>query len=415
MKRLKEVLNTPILYFEKFIKLLFISLLVGGLGGLVGACFHLVLDYVTEFRTHHSIIIYFLPVSGLLIAGLYRFFYEKGKLNTNRVINATLGNGEVPAVIVPLIFISTAITHLFGGSAGREGAALQIGGGIGYNISRIFKFNKDATSILILTGMSGVFSALFGTPLAAAIFPIEVVRMHIKDFSAFFPCVVSSLIGRYISSLFGISPIAFDLTITHTVSLLLILKITILALLCVLLGFIFCTTVRNSGKIMKKYIPNSYLRAFFGGLVVVLLTLLVRTYDYNGAGMDVITNAVAGKARTEAFVLKIVFTAITLAAGFCGGEIVPTLFIGSTFGCVFAPVLGIDAGFGAALGMVSMFCSVTKTPISSIFIAIEMFGVEGILFYTIVCSVSYIMSGYKGLYITPKENNENKAGNELCS
>lgn len=403
MNKLKEFLNTPILYFEKFIKLLFISSLVGCLGGFVGACFHLVLDYVTEFRTHHSIIIYFLPVSGMVIAGLYHFFYKKGKLNTNRIIKAASGDGDVPAVIVPLIFISTAITHFFGGSAGREGAALQIGGGIGYKLSRIFKFNKDASSILILSGMSGVFSALFGTPLAAAVFPIEIVRSKMEDFTAFFPCIIASLIGRYISYLFGISPIAFNLTINHTMSPLLVLKITILALLCVLLGFVFCSSVRYCGKTMKKHIPNSYLRAFFGGLVVVVLTLLVRTYDYNGAGMDVITNAVSGNARPEAFLLKIIFTAITLAAGFCGGEIVPTLFIGSTFGCVVAPILGIDAGFGAALGMVSMFCSVTKTPLSSIFIAVEMFGVQGILFYAIVCSVTFMMSGYKGLYITLKE------------
>ena len=405
MKRLKEFFNTPLVYSKNFVKWLLASVCVGILGGVVGACFHLILDFVTEFRIHHSIIIYFLPLAGLVIAGLYYIFRSKGRLNTNRIIKAASGDGEVPAIIVPLIFISTAITHAFGGSAGREGAALQIGGGIGYKLANVLKFNKDDTSILTITGMSGVFSALFGTPIAAAIFPIEVVRSQMKDFRAFFPCIVASLIGRYISSLFEISPIAFKLTMNHTMSPALVLKITILALLCVVLGIVFCTSVRCSERIMKKYIPNSYLRAFFGGVFVVALTLLVRTYDYNGAGMDVITNAVSGNAKPEAFLLKIIFTAITLAAGFCGGEIVPTLFIGSTFGCVIAPILGIDAGFGAALGMVSMFCSVTKTPLASIFIAVEMFGVQGILFYAIVCSISFMMSGYKGLYITPKENN----------
>ncbi len=397
MKRLKEFLNTPLLYSKNFIKWTLLGVLTGILGGVIGAVFHLLLDYATEFRTHHNFLIYFLPVAGLVIAGIYYIFRKKGNLNTNRVIKASVDGSDVPAAIVPLIFVGTILTHLFGGSAGREGAALQLGGGIGNKLAKILKLDADK-KILTSTGMSSVFSALFGTPVAAAIFPLEIAGAGILNVSTAFVCIIASVTARFISSLFGISPIAFDLNGSTLLSATMLIKTAVLALLCVGVGFLFCKSIKLSERYASRFVKNPFLRAFLGGAIVVLLTILVGSYDYNGAGMDVITNAISGNARPEAFILKIIFTAITLAAGFRGGEIVPAFFVGSTFGCVIAPILGLDPGFGAALGMVSLFCSVTKSPIASIFLAVEIFGAKGIVFFALACAVTYVMSGYNGLY-----------------
>lgn len=400
MKRLKEFLNTPLFYSKNFIKWTLLGVLTGILGGVVGAVFHLFLDYVTEIRANHNVLIYFLPVAGLIVAGIYYIFRSKGNLDTNRVIKASVDGSAVPVVIVPLIFIGTIITHLFGGSAGREGAALQIGGGIGNKTAKILKLNNADERVLTATGMSSVFSALFGTPVAAALFPLEIAGTGILNVSTAFVCIVAAVTARFISSLFGISPIVFNLDNSNIMTAMMLIKTVVLALLCVAVGFLFCKTIKLTERYMLRFIKNPFLRAFLGGTIVVGLTILIGSYDYNGAGMDVITNALSGKTKPEAFVLKIIFTAITLAAGFRGGEIVPAFFIGSTFGCVIAPILGIDAALGAALGMISLFCSVTKSPIASIFLAVEIFGAKGVIFFALACGVTYVMSGYNGLYKT---------------
>ena len=401
MKSLKDFFNTPLLYSKNFIKWTLLGILTGILGGVIGAVFHLLLDYATELRTHHNVLIYFLPLAGLVIAGFYYIFRKMGKLDANRVIKASVDGSDVPVVIVPLIFVGTLLTHLFGGSAGREGAALQLGGGIGNKLAKILKLDADK-KILTSTGMSSVFSALFGTPVAAAIFPLEIAGAGVLNVSTAFVCIVASVTARFISSLFGISPIAFTVNSTALLSATMLIKTVVFPLLCVVVGFLFCKSIKLTEKYMSRLIKNPFLRAFLGGAIVVVLTLLVGSYDYNGAGMDVITNAISGNAKAEAFILKIIFTALTLAAGFRGGEIVPVFFVGSTFGCVIAPILGVDPGFGAALGMISLFCSVTKSPIASIFLAVEIFGAKYIIFFALVCGITYVMSGYNGLYKTFK-------------
>ena len=181
-----------------------------------------------------------------------------------------------------------------------------------------------------------------------------------------------------------------------------VLKVIIIALFCAVLSILFCTSLRQGKIYFKKLIKNRYLRGFVGGCAIILLTLACRTYDYNGAGMDVIARALSGDAKFYDFLLKIIFTAITLASGFKGGEIVPTFFIGATFGCVMGTVLGMDASFAAAIGLVAVFCGVVNCPISSIILSAELFGTEGIVLFALACGVSYIMSGNFGLYKSQK-------------
>lgn len=400
----KTVENLKIIrnYVTSFVKWILLSLVVGGFGGVIGSIFHIAIDRVTEYRMENPWIINLLPLGGILIAFFYRMFHSKGKIDTNRVIESVREGEKIPLVMVPLIFVSTIITHALGGSAGREGAALQLGGGTGYNLGRILGLNKSDMKIMVMSGMSAVFSALFGTPLTAAIFSLEVTNVGILHYAGILPCVMASVVAAEIAKLFGLHGVHFQGIEFGAVAWDVALKVIILALICAAVSILFCYAIEKTEDIFDKLIKNCYVRAFFGGALVVALTYVVGSYDYNGAGMDVVGRAISGDAVPWAFLLKIIFTAITISAGFKGGEIVPTFFIGATLGCAVAPILGLDASMSAAIGFVALFCGVVNCPVASIFLALEVFGGEGILYFAIACSVSYMMSGLFGLYDSQK-------------
>lgn len=397
----KNTAKNTIEYIKPFFKWLFFAVVMGALGGVLGAAFHKCLDFVTQTRTHNTWLILLLPVAGIVITALYHPFRSKGKLNTNRVLDAVETDERVPLTLAPLIFISTLITHLFGGSAGREGAALQLGGSIGYNIGRLFRLGNPDRRIIVMTGMSSFFSAMFGAPLTAAIFALEVIRVGYVRHCGFMPCIISAVVGYEISKLLGGEGVRFLVSIPE-ISAEIIIKTIVLAVLCAVVSIIFCVSIRMCSVHMHKFFRNAYLRTVVGSVAVIGLTFLVQTTDYNGAGMDVITRAMAGEAHWGAFALKIIFTAITIAAGFKGGEIVPTLFIGATFGCVAGPLLGLDAGFAASVGFVALFCGVVNCPFASVALALEVFGAEGILIYAVACAVSFMMSGNFSIYKSQK-------------
>ena len=389
-------------YIKVFLKWLIVAAVVGVIGGVIGSVFHILVENVTHLRTQNPHLIFLLPLGGVIIAAIYSFFKSKGHIDTNRVLEAVRGDKSVPIVMMPLIFISTVITHLVGGSAGREGAALQLGGSIGYNLGKLFKLSEEDKHIITMAGMSSVFSALFGTPLTAAVFALEVVNVGVFHYTALLPSVISALTALLVSLLFEIAPVSFSLVPINILSLPLIGRVIILAVLCAVLSIVFCFSIKNTEHYMKKFIKNPYSRAIVGGIIIIILTFLVKTYDYNGAGMDVISRAISGTSNKWAFLLKIVFTSITIAAGFKGGEIVPTFFIGATFGCVMGQLLGINPGFGAAVGFVSLFCGVTNCPLASILLSVEVFGADSILLFGMAAAISYLMSGNFGLYKSQK-------------
>lgn len=389
-------------YVKTFLKWGIIAVIVGLVGGAVGSAFHKSVDFVTEVRTENSWLIFLLPFGGLAIVTLYKICRMNSRIGTNRVIESVRTDKKVPILMAPLIFVSTVITHLLGGSAGREGAALQLGGSIGYQFGRLFRLDEKDMHLIVMLGMSGVFAALFGTPLTATFFALEVISVGIIYYAGLVPCIISSLVAYEVALFFKITPVHFDYVAFQPMSLVVLVKAVILAVMCAVVSIIFCTLIKKSVFYSEKYIPNNYIRALIGGVVVVLLTLIFRTHDYNGAGMDVISRAMAGNARPEAFILKIIFTIVTISAGFKGGEIVPTFFIGSTFGCVVGSLLGLNPGFGAAIGFVALFCGVVNCPFASIMLALEVFGSDAILIFAAVCGVSYMMSGYYGLYSSQK-------------
>ena len=396
--KLKEIFK----YAKAFIKWSFFAFLIGIFGGCVGSFFHLCIDYATELRHNLPWLIFLLPLGGIVISAMYFFAGRYGKLDTNRIIKAVQSKESVPFILVPLIFVSTVITHLLGGSAGREGAALQLGGGIGYRLGHFFKLGVHDTRIIIMTGMSAVFTALFGTPLTATVFAIEVSSVGIMHYGALFPCVISSLVAFGVQKMFGVSPVKFADIPMPDFTPALMASVVLVSVLCGLVSIVFCKSIKISEKLGKKFLPNTFVRAFAGGCIIVILTLLSGSTMYNGAGMDVVEAALNGHARPEAFALKILFTAVTVAAGFKGGEIVPAFFTGSTFGCTVAGLLGMDASLGGAIGFVALFCGIVNCPIASIMLAMEVFGGESVCVFAVVCAVSYVMSGNFGLYKSQK-------------
>ena len=401
MDRIKFAVQNIKEYIKPFFKWLFFAILIGVIGGILGGIFHKLLEIVTELREKNIWLILLLPLAGVLITALYMPFKNRGKLNTNRILDAVETDEKVPFILSPLIFVSTIITHLFGGSAGREGAALQLGGSLAYNIGRLFKLSKPDRHIMVMIGMSAFFSAMFGAPLTAAIFALEVIRVGYVRHCGFLPCVMASLVGYEISVLLGTHGVRFSIDFPGTTPEL-IIKVIMLSVLCAIVSILFCFAIKNASLYMHKFFRNAYARTIIGSLIVVLLSLIFRTTDYNGAGMHIIADAMSGEVVPWAFLLKIIFTAITIAAGFKGGEIVPTLFIGATFGCAIAPLLGMDASFAASVGFVALFCGVTNCPFASVALALEVFGADGILIYALACAVSFMMSGNFSIYKSQK-------------
>ncbi|MCR5468522.1 MAG: chloride channel protein [Lachnospiraceae bacterium] len=377
---------------------IFFALLIGVIVGFVSIAFGLGLNYVTKLRTAHPMLILGLPLGGLIIVSLYKICKDENDTGTNLVLAAIHSKNSIPLRMAPLIFVSTIITHLFGGSAGREGAALQIGGSLGNYIARLFKQDNKSSIVLIMCGMSAAFSTLFGTPMAAAIFSMEVVSVGIMHYSALLPCVISSFVGHYISVKLGLAESLFPIAAFPALGIKNAIIVCILASLGAFVSILFVISLNEANALYSKYLKNKYLRAFVGGLIIVILTFVFQTYDYNGTGINVISKALDGNTHTFAFLFKILFTAITLGAGFKGGEIVPSFFIGASFGCLMGNIVGFDPELSASVGMISVFCGVTNCPITSLLISFEMFGFEGMPYYLLAVAFSYMCSGYFSLY-----------------
>ena len=262
-------------FVRTFLKWLVIAGVTGGIGGLVGSAFHLSVNWAATFRAAHPWLLWLLPIGGLLIAAIYRLTKMENK-NTNAIIDAIHFGDKVPLLLVPAIYLSTVITHLFGGSAGREGAALQIGGSLGCYVGQLFHLDEKDMRIATLCGMSAVFSALFGTPLTATIFALEVISVGVFYYSALVPCIVASLAALAISNAFGIAPTHFTFALTAAPRLLL-LRVAALAAVCSLMSILFCVTMHGTERLFASRIPNTWLRIAAGGAIVVVLSLLVGT------------------------------------------------------------------------------------------------------------------------------------------
>ena len=395
-KAIRTALRRWGLYVRTFIKWTAAAAVIGAACGLVGTLFHFGVHEVTAFRGTHPWVLYLLPLAGLVIVGFYKLTGTDG-LGTDDIIDAVHQGKLLPILLLPAIFFGTILTHLCGGSAGREGAALQMGGTIGQYLGRHFQLDDRDLRVATLAGMAAFFSALFGTPLAATVFAIMVISIGVIYHVALYPSLLAALVAYGVSIHLGVEPTRFAVSVPEqTVGM--FVRVALLGVLCALVSILFCQVMHGAGHLMKR-IRNPWLRVVCGGAAIIVLTLIFGT-DYNGAGMEIVTAAVEQGivAVPWAFLLKLIFTAITLAAGFKGGEVVPSFFVGATFGCTAAPLLGLPAGFGAAVGLAAVFCGVTNCPLASTLLAVELFGAEGLLYFALACCLSYMLSGYQGLY-----------------
>lgn len=382
---------------KEMLKWLVLAIVTGVPCGIIGALFDLAVEHVTELRTEHTAILFLLPFIGLFIVAQYRSSGLEG-VSTDDMIECVKDGKPIRFWLLPVMFLSTVLTHLGGGSAGREGAALQMGGTIGWWAGGVLHLNDHERRMAVQCGMAAFFSALFSTPLAAAFFAMTVVKVGVVFYAAYIPCFAAALIAYGVSLLIGVMPTRFAVEAPPFEPSMAI-RVVLLALACVVVVHIFCFVLHYAAHTMPKLLPNPWVRAALGGCIVVAFTLLYGNMRYNGAGVNIIRQAIEqGEALPWDWIIKILLTALTLSAGYKGGEVVPSFFVGATFGCIAAPLLGIPAGFGAALGLTGVFCGASNCVVASLLLAIELFGAQGLWYYAIICGITYALSGYSGLY-----------------
>ncbi len=370
---------------------------VGAICGAVGGAFAQSISFVTALRAENRWLIFLLPFGGLASVALYRLTKTEG-LGTDRALESSTGACKTPVVLMPVIFAASVITHLFGGSAGKEGAALQLGSGASEIISKLIKADEKVHSVLTICGMAALFSAVFGTPVGACVFALEVAVIGKMNALAVFPSIVSSITAYFISTAMGVTPERFYIDIVPDFGIGVVLKTVGVSVVVSLASGVFCNMLHGGEKLAEKVFRNPFLRIFAGGCIVIILTMIFGT-DYNGGGIFVIERIFEeGTVRPEAFLLKIIFTVITVSVGYKGGEIVPSFFIGATLGAALAGIFGLPVGFCAAIGMAAFFGGVTNCPIAAAVLAVELFGADGFILFAVAAFISRVFFGKTSLY-----------------
>lgn len=390
----KTALHKNILYFIRWTA---ISIVMGTVCGLIGTAFGYGVIYAQRLFKTHSFMLYLMPVAGVLIVLLHQMFHEIGNRGTNLILESISSDERIPMATLPCIFISTILSQAVGASAGKEGAALQIGGCIGNYFGDVFHMDERDKKVMIMSGMSGCFGAIFGTPLAAAMFGIEVISIGVAYYAALVPCVFASFIGAQISGALGLHGESFLILHIPEFSLVPALYTVGLGLTCALLSVCFCILLHETQHLYKNKIGNVYVRILVAaGLSIALALIFGR--DYCGAGFNLVEKAVDGESAYLGFLLKMIFTAVALGGGFKGGEIVPTLAVGASFGCTFGLLTGFEPSLCAAAGMLATFVGVTNCPIATMFLGFELFGFEAMPYFAVAVAISFTLSGYYGLY-----------------
>ncbi len=399
MKSSADALHKCLRYTVKWMLLGTVS---GLIGGGVGALFWHALHFAAAARGAHPVFLWFLPLGGVLVAWLYRVTKLNKLHGTDLLIESVNEGARIPFKLVGGIVLTTCITHIVGGSAGKEGAALQLGGAIGYKLGRIFCLKETDLHYMTLCGMAGLFAALFGTPITAAVFVVEFVSVGTVMYAGFFAAVVASFVALRVSVLLGCSYSYFALSDVPGITAADFARVLLLSLVIAAAAVLFVLLLRSLEHV-ATIISVPEIRGAIGGALILGGTLLAGSQMYNGPGMETIEHVMAGgEVPPYAFLLKMLFTAVTLAAGFKGGEIVPSFFIGTTLGAVVAPLIGLSPVFGAALGLVGFFCAVSNSTFASIVLAVELFGGDGIVYFAVLCAAAFALSGNYGLYVSQR-------------
>ena len=378
------------------------GLLVGLLVGLCGGAFVHLLHLAEQLRNGTEWAALLLPFAGLVIVWLYKKGGIRTAGGTDLIVQAARGEQPVSRLLAPVIFVSTLLTHAFGGSAGREGAALQLGGSLAELVRKGLRIDSSFEDLAILCGMSAGFSAVFGNQISAVIFALEISCVGVLPLGALFPCVVSSLTAGTVARYLGVRGVSYFLT-ASTPDALFYGRVLVLGVACGLLSIVVCYTFSGFRTGLERLLPDPYQRVIVGAAAVVFLTLGLGTKVYLGTGQVLIDDAIRlGSAAPQDFIWKLVLTALTLGAGCKGGEIVPSFAVGASFGCVVGPLLGLPAPYAAAVGMVSLFCGVTNCPLTALILGFEVFSFCNPGGFLAAVAASFLVSGYGGLYSKQK-------------
>ncbi|TYQ12663.1 UNVERIFIED_CONTAM: H+/Cl- antiporter ClcA [Acetivibrio alkalicellulosi] len=388
-----------ITFFSTFLKWVVWGSIIGIVVGSMSAFLLKLNDFLTDTREANPYLLFFLPLGGIVIGYIY-MYYGKGSRKGNDLIIGHIhhGQGEIPLRTGPIVFLCTFITHLFGGSTGREGAAIQMGASISEGVNRLFKVNKIDRRILIISGISGGFGSAFGTPLAGTIFGMEVISIGKTKYEALVPCLVSSFVGHFVATAWGVEHEHFIIKNMPDINSINFMKVVGLSIVFGFASVLYSQLRHEIKSFCDKHLKNLMLRAFVGGVIIIILTYIIGSRDYLGRGLPMVERAFTGNVPPFAFLGKIVFTAITMATGFRGGEVIPLFFVGSTLGNTLSTVTGLSPSFLAAIGMIAVFCGAANTPISAFILGIEMFDGKGATYFFVACIISFIFSGHHGIY-----------------
>lgn len=408
--RVYEITRVPIRFHPSEHRALAVTLLrwsllgawVGVLAGCSSAFFLNALAWATQFREAHPALLWGLPFAGVGIVVLYEHFGKSVAGGNNLILERIHDpEGRVPFRMAPLILFTTVVTHLFGGSAGREGTAVQMAGSLADACTRPLRLPPVERRLLLMSAISGGFGAVFGTPLAGTVFGLEVLSIGRLRYDALVPCFVASFSGDAVCRAWGVQHHLYPVGPVPGLTPCLCMLIVVAALLFGAASFLFAECTDAVHRFMGARIARPWLRPFVGGAIVVALTHALGTTDYLGLGIPLIERSFTpGGVFVGAFALKLLFTAVTLGSGFKGGEVTPLFCIGATLGAAFAQFTGQPTGFFAALGFVAVFAGAANTPLACVLMGIELFGSALGVPLGMACILSYVVSGHRGIYLS---------------
>lgn len=391
---LKKIKKKSITIFKWFL----ICILIGIFSGSASAFFLMALEFVTQIRNNHDWIIWLLPIGGLLV-GLSYYYWGESVVKGNNLLLEEYENPKevIPLRMAPLVLFGTLITHLFGGSAGREGTAVQMGGAIADQFTTLFKLDRTERKTLIILGISAGFASVFGTPLAGAIFALEVLYFSKINFKSVVLSFLVAYAAYFTVELWEIKHTHYNIANVPDVTVINLLYTVLISLLFGLAALLFSRSTHFWSSLFSniKYPP---LRPLIGGIVLALVLIGFGLTKFAGLGVPVIVDSFSNASQWYDFLLKILFTGFTLGAGFKGGEVTPLFFIGATLGSALSLIVPLPIAFLAGLGFVAVFSGATHTPIACTVMGIELFGIQPGLFIAIACTVAYFSSGSVGIY-----------------